>query len=178
MRLTKRLLFVAPLFFILCGAYGQDVYYNYASATQFAAYKTYQWVDIPGGAVPDQFIDESVKRAVDEQLAQKGLTRVDKCADLYIAYEAAIDEENSVSLSATGSSRGAWSGFRTVQGKTASARIGTLLVDIYDPAIRHLVWRGDANKSIDLRKDPDKNYKKLQKAMANLFKNYPPQPNK
>lgn len=51
-------------------------------------------------------------------------------------------------------------------------------MNIYDPARKQVIWRGDATKTIDLDKDPDKNYKKLQKAMAKLLKNYPPQPNK
>ena len=35
-------------------------------------------------------------------------------------------------------------------------------------------WRGDAEKTLDIKKDPDKSYRNLQKAMAKLFKNYPP----
>ena len=34
----------------------------------------------------------AMKRAVDEQLAQKALTRVEKNADLCVAYQAAIDK--------------------------------------------------------------------------------------
>lgn len=41
-----------------------------------------------------------------------------------------------------------------------------------------MIWRGDASKTIDLKKDPDKNYKNLQKAMAKILKNYPPQARK
>jgi hypothetical protein len=52
--------------------------------------------------------------------------------------------------------------------------VGTLVVGLYDPARKQLIWRGDATKTIDLKKDPDKNYKNLQKAMAKLFENYPP----
>ena len=48
-------------------------------------------------------------------------------------------------------------------------------MNVYDPGRKQLIWRGDARKTIDLKKDPDKNYKNLQKAMAKLFKNYPPQ---
>ena len=47
-------------------------------------------------------------------------------------------------------------------------------MDLYDTGRKQLVWRGDAVKTIDLKKDPDKNYKNLQKVMAKLFKNYPP----
>ena len=55
---------------------------------------------------------------------------------------------------------------------------GFLVADLYDRGRKQLIWRGDASKTIDLKKDPDKNSKNLQKAMAKLFKNYPPQPNK
>jgi len=51
--------------------------------------------------------------------------------------------------------------------------IGTLVIDFYDPAKKQLVWRGAAASTLDIKKDPDKNYQNLQKAMAKLFKNYP-----
>jgi len=63
-----------------------------------------------------------------------------------------------------------------VQGQTSTIPVGILLVNLYDPGRKQLIWRGDASKTIDLEKDPDKNYRNLQKAMAKLFKNYPPQP--
>jgi len=159
--------------------HGQDVHYNYDRGTNFAAYKTYQWVDLPGG-VPDQLIDQAIKRSVDEQLAQKGLTKVEKGADLYVGYQAAIDLEKSVNLWGTGGGFGGWGpwGNGTVQGQTSTIPVGMLLVNLYDPGRKQLIWRGDASKTIDLKKDPDKNYRNLQKAMAKLFKNYPPQPNK
>ena len=40
--------------------------------------------------------------------------------------------------------------------------------------IAWLVWRGVASKTLDLSTDPDKNYRTLEKAVAKLFKNYPP----
>ena len=61
-----------------------------------------------------------------------------------------------------------------MQGQTSTIPVGILLMDLYDVGRKQLVWRGDAVKTIDLKKDPDKNYKNLQKVMAKLFKNYPP----
>ena len=49
------------------------------------------------------------------------------------------------------------------------------MVDLYDPARKQLAWRGDASKTIDVKKDADKNYRNLEKATAKLFRNYPPQ---
>ncbi len=98
MKLTNRLTFLAAFLFMVVCAYGQDIHYNYEPGANFAAYGTYQWVDIPGGAVPDQLIDRDIKRAVDEQLAQKGLTRVEKNADLYVGYQAVVALEKGVNL--------------------------------------------------------------------------------
>jgi hypothetical protein len=45
---------------------------------------------------------------------------------------------------------------------------------MYDPAMKQLVWRGSATKTIDPKADPEKRQKNLQKAMQKLLKNYPP----
>ncbi|MEG9438548.1 hypothetical protein JAO29_20600 [Edaphobacter sp. HDX4] len=49
---------------------------------------------------------------------------------------------------------------------------------LYDPARKQLIWRGDASKTVNLKKDPNKNYQILQKATVKLFRNYPPPPGK
>ncbi len=182
MKLAKQLTCLSAFFLLTAWVYGQDVHYNYDRGANFAAYKTYQWVDLDG-KVPDQLIDQAIKRAVDEQLAQKGLIKVDKDADLYVGYQLGLLLEKGINLNrmGTGPGWGGWGGgwgSDTVRGQTSTIPVGMLLVNLYDPERKQLVWRGDATGSIDLKKDPDKNYKNLQKAMAKLFKNYPPQPNK
>jgi len=188
MTLNKQFALLSAFFMIAC-AYGQDIRYNYDHGANFAAFKTYQWVDLPGpgGAVPDQLIDQAIKRAVDEQLEQKGLTRVEKDGDLKVGYHAIIHEEKAIDLSAFGTGGGpwggggpGWGGFNTgtVTGQTSTIPVGMLMIDLYDPTRKQLIWRGDATKTIDLKKDPDKNYRNLQKAMIKLFRNYPPSANK
>jgi Domain of unknown function (DUF4136) len=138
--------------------------------------------NLPGGAptvrgsgTEDQLLDQDIKRAVDAQLVQKGLMRVEKNGDLQVSYQAALHSELSLNLFGSGWG-GRGSGFwdSSVQGQTSAVPIGTLVVGLYDPARKQLIWRGDASKTIDLKRDPDKNYKTLQKAMAKLFENYPP----
>ncbi len=182
MRLTKKLAFLPAFLMMIACAYSQDVHYNYEHSANFAGYKSYEWVDLrgPGGAVPDQLIDEAIKRAVDEQLSQKGLTRVERDGYLKIAYHAIIREEKGVDLSGFGTGIGPWGGglggwnSGTVTGQTSTIPVGTLVIDLYDPLRKQLVWRGDVTKTLDLSKSPDKNYQTLQKAMRKLFKNYPP----
>jgi hypothetical protein len=182
MRLTNQIALLAAFLFMANCAYGQDVHYNYDRDANFAAYKTYQWVEIPGGAVPDQLIDQAIMRAADEQLRQRGLTKVESNADLYIGYQVVINLEKSVSLWGTGGDWGGWdpwgTGLRTMQGQTSTVPVGILVIDLYDVGRKQLVWRGDAIKTIQLKTDPDKNYKNLQKVMTKLFKNYPPKASK
>jgi len=136
--------------------------------------------DSRSGMSDDQLIGQDIKRAVDEQLAQKGLTKVENNGDLQIAYHAAIREEKSIDLNGMGwggrSYGGWWDG--SISGHTSTIPVGTLVIDVYDPGRKQLIWRGQASKTVDLKKDPDKNYKNLQKAMTKLLKNYPPQAGK
>ena len=186
MRLINQLTLPAVVLFMAACAYGQDVHYNYDRSANFAAYKTYQWVEIPGGSVPDQLVDQAIMRAADEQLRQRGLTKVENNADLYIGYQVVINLEKSVSLWGTGGDwgplggGGPWGsgGIHSIQGQTSTVPVGILLIDLYDIGRKQLVWRGDAIKTIELNTDPDKNYKNLQKVMTKLFKNYPPKPGK
>jgi len=176
MKLAKQMMFLPTLLFMIACAYGQNIHYNYDRGANFANYKTYQWVDIPGGNAPDQLVDQAIRRAIDEQLAQKGLVKMEEDADLSVAYVAIVHEGNSVDFSIVGTP--GWSEAVSAKGKTSTPPIGTVTVILYDPEREQLIWRGDASKTLNLKRDPDKNYKNLQKAMSKLFRNYPPKPGK
>ena len=45
---------------------------------------------------------------------------------------------------------------------------------MYDSAKKELVWRGVASKTIDPKAKPEKQQKKITKAVDKLLKNYPP----
>ena len=74
-------------------AFAQDVQFDYDRSANFNAYKTYQWVDYKAVQVGDQLLDQDIKRAVDAQLAGKGLRRVESGGDLLVGYQAAISQE-------------------------------------------------------------------------------------
>jgi hypothetical protein len=79
---------------LVCGAaLAQEVHFDYDRSTNFGVYKTYQWVDRRLVADGDQLLDRDIKRAVDEQLAGKGLRRVESGGDLQVSYQGAISQE-------------------------------------------------------------------------------------
>ena len=170
-------------------ASAQDVKYNFMPGTDFAKYKTYKWVRIPKVEYPNQILDGQIMQAIDAQLALKGLTKTeDDAADLYVCYQAAVSQEkqfNSYSNDMGGWGYGRWGGWggygggmSTTTTTSSTINIGTLNIDMYDVAAKNQVWRGAASKTLGSGKDPEKVNKNLNKAMAKLFKKYPPPPKK
>jgi hypothetical protein len=153
-------------------ALAQKVVYDYDRGTDFSKYRTYQWVQVPNGQTPNQLLDQQIRRAIDEELAQKGLQQSNSNPDLLIGYQTAVRPQQQIDTWGDYSPWG-W-GPGMVQTTVTTVDVGTLVLDIYDPARRQLVWRGSATKTLDLSSDPDKNYKNLQKSVDKLLKNYPP----
>jgi Domain of unknown function (DUF4136) len=151
---------------------GQDVKTNYMPGTDFSKYHVYKWVSIEGGRHPNQIVDAEIKQSVDSQMAAKGFTKTDNDkADLYVGYQIAVDQEKQ--WNAYGMGGGIrWGGMGTATSSTIN--VGTLALDMYDPATKQLVWTGHATKTIDPSKSQEKNQKNLDKAMQRLLKDFPP----
>lgn len=175
---------------MLFGSYAsaQEVRYNYLPGTDFSKYMTYKWVQVPGVQYPNQLTDNQIKQAIDGQLALKGLRRIDgDHADLYVTYQAAVDKEKQWNAYSTGGGYwgyggwGGWGGMGGMETTTVTSstiNVGSLDVDFYDVATKKQVWRGEAVKTLKNEKKPEKRQRNLDKAMAKLFKNYPPPPQK
>jgi Domain of unknown function (DUF4136) len=149
----------------------QDVTYNFMPGTDFSKFHTYKWVSIEGGAHPNQIMDAEIKQSVDSQLASKGLTKTDSDkADLYVGYQVAVDQEKQWNAYGMGGRWGGGMGTAT----QSTINIGALVLDMYDPSTKQLVWTGKATKTLDPSSNQEKNQKNLNKAMAKLLKDYPP----
>ena len=167
-----QLAILVGLILFACGSVlAQDVKYNFMPGTEFAKYHTYKWVVIEGGSHPNQIADAQIKSSVDSQLASKGLTKTDgDKADLLIGYQVAVDKEKQWNAYSMGGPR--FGGMGTATSSTISN--GSLVLDIYDPTTKQLVWTGTATKTLNPSSNQEKNQKDLDKAMAKLLKNYPP----
>ncbi len=150
----------------------QDVTTNAMPGADFSKYHSYKWVPIEGAVQPNQIVDAQIKQSIDSQLAAKGLTKTDgDKADLLIGYQISIDQEKQWNAYSTGGIR--WGGgMASAQQSTIS--IGTLVLDMYDPSGKQLVWTGRVSKTLDPSANQGKKQKNLDKAMQKLLKNFPP----
>ncbi len=165
------------LMLLACGStFGQDIKYNFMPGTDFSKYHTYKWVSESNGH-PDQIIDQQIKEAIDQQLVGKGLTKTDgETADLFVGYQASVNQEKQ--WNAYGGGMGWRFGGGMATATSSTIRVGTLVVDVYDPATKQLIWRGQATKTLNPSNNPQKNQQNLNKAVAKLLKNFPPPPPK
>ena len=175
---------------VLLGCFGwaaaQDIKYNYLSGTDFSKYKTYRWVKVPNVQYPNQILDTQIMQAFDAQLALKGLTKSEDNPDLYVIYQAAVNQEKQWNSYSTGGDMwgygrwGGWGGYggyggmQTTTTTSSTINIGTLNLDLYDVARKEQIWRGEATKTLGSGKDPKKVQKNLSKAAEKMFKKYPP----
>ena len=176
-----RLSLVSALLLMWCvAASAQDIKYNYLQGTDFSKYRTYKWVKVPNVQYPNSIMDDQIMRAIDAQLATKGLTKSEDNPDLYVTYQVAINQEKQWNSYSTGGDYwgwggwGGWGGMSTTTTTSSTINIGTLDCDIYDVSTKKQIWRGEASKTLGSGKDPKKVAKNLNKAMAKLFKKYPP----
>ena len=167
-------------------AYAQDVRFNFDKQADFTKFKTFKWVTIKGGRHVNDIADQQIRAAIESELAVKGLVRTDADnADLYIGYQAAVDTEKQMNTFDTGwgygpGYGGGWYGYGgggmgSSTTTTTTIYVGSITVDMYQAATKSLIWRGMASKTLDVKANPEKQQKNLQKAMNKLFKkNYPP----
>jgi hypothetical protein len=170
--LTSLLLLVG-----VSAAIAQDVTYNFDQGTDFAKFKTYKWVSIKNAQQVDDIAARQITATIDAELAKKGLIKTDTDnADLYVGYQTAIGSQKQWNSYNTGWGYGPrWGGGGMATATSSTIRVGQLDLDMYDSANKRLVWRGTVSKTLDPNAKPEKRQKNLDKAMAKLLKNYPPE---
>lgn len=165
----------------------QKVSVEYAHQTDFSKFNTYRWGKNKG-QLPDAAEDDHIKQSLDRVLQAKGLHRVDNgAAALVVTYQATVKSQQQVDTYVDDADMGmglgwGWGGgwgigwgepdpTYTAQ-NVVTIHQGDLLVDMVDPAAKHMLFRGYSSGAF--HSDPVKEDKLLGKAIDKMFKNFPP----
>ncbi len=138
---------------------------EYDANANFAAYRTYVWKD--GTPIPNQPVDERITRAVDAEMAKRGLLKAVVGGDLFVTYHAAVGRR--LEMESLGYRYGP--GYRT---PVREVKEGTLVVDLVDAVHNQLVWRGLATDELSPPDHPADWQERLNDVMARMFSDYPP----
>ena len=123
-----------------------------AEKVDFAKFKTYSWFG--GHTAYDPAIHKLIVDAVERELAAVGLTKATGQADLELVYHSM--QSAQVAVGGPGAKPTA---------------IGTLVVNLLDPATSEQLWHARIDRPIDV--DRSKAAEIINSAVAALFERYP-----
>lgn len=149
--------------------FADHVTVDYDHEANFKQVKTYSWSKIQ---TANTIWGQRVKEAVDKQLAAKGWTQVPSGGDVALVgvEKTSIHQQYDTFYNGFGGWR--WSGMGETTTTVDNYKVGTLIVSIFDANSKQLLWRGTS--SSDLSRNPEKNTKKLDKDIQQMFKKFPP----
>lgn len=161
------------LILVAASAAAQDVKTNSMPGVDFSKFHTYKWVKVPNAKYPNQIVDTQIMNSVDTQLTSKGLTKTTTDdADLFVTYQVSVQQSTQWNAYGMGGGYRWGGGMATAEQTTINT--GTLVLDMYDPHTKQLVWSGRATKTLDPGNNQEKMQKNVDKAMAKLLKDFPP----
>ena len=179
------------LLLTVSAALAANVNVDFDKDTEFSKYKTYAFAE--GTPTPETLTNQRIEKAIEAQLAAKGLTKVASNADLTVVYHCSVTQKTQLNTTNLGSWgwgpgwrrgwgwgggwRGAWGGL----GGNAITQVeqipeGTLIVDIGDSASKKYIWRGTATST--LSSNQGKNAKTIDQEVKKMFEKFPPKEKK
>lgn len=148
---------------------------DYDHKADFSRYHTYSWIGVKAG---NSLWQDRITGAVDSALAAKGMQRVASGGDLQVSAFGRTTERDTLQTFYDGFPGWGWrAGWWGGMGSTATTevipeRVGNLMVDVFDGQTKQLVFRGEASDTVSDK--PEKNEKKVEKAVDEMFKKFPP----
>ena len=172
-------------------AFALKVNVDFDKETDFSHYKTYAFAE--GTPTPETLTNQRIQRAIEAQLAARGLTKVDSNADLTVVYHCSVTHQtqlNTTSLGGWGWGpgwrrgwgwgggwRGGWGGLGgTAITQVEQIPVGTLIVDIGDATNKRYIWRGTATNT--LSSNQGKNAQRIDQEVKKMFEKFPPEEKK
>jgi uncharacterized protein DUF4136 len=177
MRVSKVMITLFGILFLAATvAKAQKVTTDYDPSAHFSSYKTFMWIE-PPHIQADPLMEPRLVNAVNAALMSKGWQLVNSGADVGIVAHIATKERRTLQTFYDGFG-GGWGwhrwggGMGTAYTTVEPYEVGTLVLDLFDTHTKQLIWRGVGTDT--LAEKPEKDTKKLEKAVDKMFKSFPP----
>jgi hypothetical protein len=139
-------------------------------------WETYAWVETKDAA-QNPLNHERVIKAVDYWLTMRGRREVqqNENPDVVVAYHTDTQQEVVVTSDTMGYGYGpgwAWGGggMSSTTARSHTYTKGTLVLDVWDPKSKNLIFRGTATDTVDA--NPEKMEKKINKMVEKMVKEF------
>jgi len=146
---------------------------DYNHHADFTKYHSFSWIK---AQTENPLWTDRITTAINSELTGKGWSQAPSGGDVSIAAYGGTRTEQSLETWYSGFGGGwRWRGFGDGIATTTVENIpvGTLQIDIFDSSTKELIWRGSATDTLSDK--PEKNEKKLEKSIGDMFKKFPPE---
>lgn len=173
MKLFRAVLTVSILM-IPAMSFAQDVKIDFDKTFDFSTVKTYA-ISI-GTRWGNDLSERRVLAEMDEAITAKGWKKAPEAqANMLVILHGATQTKRNASTFYSGMGGYGYRGFGGMGSAStvvSEYTVGTLVVDMFDPKTKNLVFRGTAEDEIS--DNAERNAKRLEKASNKMFKNFPP----
>lgn len=166
------------------GCSSVTIKHDYDKDANFAAYKTFGWLEVPTNAVGsvkaamerNSLLDKRIKESVNRDLTGKGYTADDNNPDFLLLYHTGAEDKINVTDWGYGYGPygygGGWYGGSHVD--VYQYKQGTLILDVIDAKAKQLVWRGYATAALDPNAPMEKRERRLNDVIVKILAKFPP----
>ncbi|QDU72837.1 DUF4136 domain-containing protein [Mucisphaera calidilacus] len=173
--IARLLLILTLLITVGCQSVPLNVKTAHDPQTDFSTFKSYAWITQANELFlvdprRTRTAENTLTGEIDKQLQSRGLKKVAQAeADLVVFMKAGVSEHTETTKWAEGEGQ---YGTVAIPVEQRDYRLGSLIINLVDPTRKAIVWQGTADiefeKSADAQRD-------IPKAIAQMFKDYPPQ---
>jgi hypothetical protein len=172
MRSLKTALVVLAAGLLASCASGPTVSSDYNPATNFAQYHSFGFMATD--RIVDPMVDARIKDGIAAALTAKGWTRNDQNPDVLVVTHVQLSEQTQLNTYNEGWGYGwRWGGGMSTT-QVQKIPVGTVIVDLVDPKIKQMIWRGTASDTLKENATPEQKQTAVNNAMTQLFQNFPP----
>ena len=169
----KRLISTSLLLASACILYAA-VKTDYDHKADFSKYHTYSWIGVNAG---NPLWKDRIAQAVDSALTAKGWSKAESGGDAGISAFGKTTEQDNLETFYTGFPGWGWrarwgGGMGMAETEVVPVQVGTLTVDVFDSATKQLIFRGQSTDTLSSK--PEKNDKKMENSVNDMFKKFPP----
>ena len=161
---------------------------DYDKTVDFTKIKTYSylgWAE-ESNKILNRFDQERIEKAFADEFGKRGMTYVERGADVAVSLFIVVDQKTSVTsytnhyggMGPVGYryGYGGWGwgmGHSTTSYNEEDYLVGTLVCDVFDNESKNLIWQGVGTGTVD--DDPQTRDKNIPKAVAKIMTAYPVQ---
>jgi hypothetical protein len=151
------------------------IHTDFDHKADFSKYHTYSWI---GVRAANSLWQDRITRAVDSALAAKGWTKVPSGGDAAVSAIGNTTERDTMETFYDGFPGWGWragwwgGGMGMATTEAIPERVGNLTVDVFDGSTKALIFRGASSDT--LSGNAEKNDKKMEHNVDEMFKKFPP----